>query len=73
MPTGSLVLKDGEQKMYQNAQARIDTPTLLRMHRSENSRAAFHAEPYRYWESVEREEESNASVALSSVGWLDNA
>ena len=54
------VLKDGEQKIAQHAEAHIGTPTLLRMHRSENRIAAFHAEHERYWEDVAREEASNA-------------
>src|SRR5919109_526723 len=46
MPTGSVVLKDREQKIAQNAEARLDTHHLLRMHRGENSLAAFRAEHY---------------------------
>jgi hypothetical protein len=59
MPTVRVVLKDGEEKIYHNAEAHIDTHNLLRIHRAENSIAEFQAEHYRYWEYVEREEESN--------------
>ena len=50
MPTGSVVRKDHEQKIAQNAEARIDTPNLLRMHRGENTIAEWQAEHSRYWE-----------------------
>jgi len=50
VPTVKVVLKDGEQKMCQNAEARIDTHNLLRLHRGENSIAALQAEHYRYGE-----------------------
>jgi hypothetical protein len=73
MPTVSIVRKDREQNIAQNAAARIDTHHLLRMHRGENTIAALHAEHSRYGEEVERDEASNASVALSSRGWWDHA
>ena len=59
MPTGSVVRKDREPKIAQNAEARLDTHHLLRMHRGEHSIAEFQAAHYRYWEYVERDEESN--------------
>ena len=46
MPTVRGVLKDGEEKISQNAEAHIDTPNLLRMHRAENSIAEFQSENY---------------------------
>ena len=59
MPTVRVVLKDREQKIAQNAEARIDTHALLRMHRGENSIAELQAEHSRYGEWVERDEASN--------------
>jgi len=59
VPTVKVVLKDGEQKMCQNAEARIDTHNLLRMHRGENRIAALQAEHSRYGEYIERDEASN--------------
>ena len=44
MPTGSVVLKDREPNIAQNAAARIDTYNLLRRDRDENSIAALQAE-----------------------------
>jgi hypothetical protein len=64
MPTVRVVLKDGGEKIYHNAEARIDTHNLLRIHRAENSIAEFQSEYYQYWEYVERDEESNGEVAL---------
>jgi hypothetical protein len=50
MPTVSVVRKDCEQKIAQNAAARIDTHNLRRMHRGENTIAALQAEHSRYGE-----------------------
>jgi hypothetical protein len=58
MPTVRVVLKDGEEKMYHNAEAHIDTHNLLRIHRAENSIAEFQSEYYQYWEYVERDGET---------------
>ena len=44
MPTVSVVLKDREPNIAQNAAARIDTHNLLCLHRGENSIAALQAE-----------------------------
>jgi hypothetical protein len=61
MPTVRVVLKDGEEKMYHNAEAHIDTHNLLRIHRAENSIAEFQSEHYQYWEYVERDGETTGS------------
>jgi hypothetical protein len=61
MPTVRVVLKDGEEKMYHNAEAHIDTHNLLRIHRAENSIAEFQSEYYQYWEYVERDGETTGS------------
>jgi hypothetical protein len=53
MPTVRVVLKDGEEKISHNAEAHIDTPNLLRMHRAEHSIAACQSAYYQYWEYVE--------------------
>jgi hypothetical protein len=61
MPTVRVVLKDGEEKLYHNAEAHIDTHNLLRIHRAENSIAEFQSEYYQYWEYVERDGETTGS------------
>jgi hypothetical protein len=61
MPTVRVVLKDGEEKMYDNAEAHIDTHNLLRVHRAENSIAEFQSEYYQYWEYVERDGKTTGS------------
>jgi hypothetical protein len=50
MPTVSLVRKDREPKIAQNAEARIDMHNLLRIHRGENTITELQAEHSRYWE-----------------------
>jgi len=61
MPTVRVILKDGEEKIYHDAEAHIDTHNLLRIHRAENSIAEFQSEHYQYWEYVERDGETTGS------------
>ena len=54
MPVVRVLLRDGQEKRYHEAQASIHTPDrTLRVTRNQGSIAEFHSEYYQYWEYVE--------------------
>ena len=54
MPVVRVLLREGQEKRYHEAQASIHTPDrTLRITRNQDSIAAFQSEYYQYWEYVE--------------------
>lgn len=49
-----VILREGQEKLYHEAQASIHTPDrTLRVTRNQDSIAEFQSEYYQYWEYVE--------------------
>jgi hypothetical protein len=54
MPVVRVILREGQEKLYHEAQASIHTPDrTLRITRNQDSIAEFQSEYYQYWEYVE--------------------
>ena len=54
MPVVRVILREGQEKRYHEAQAAIHTPDrTLRITRNQDSSAEFQSEYYQYWEYVE--------------------
>jgi len=54
MPVVRVILREGQEKLYYEAQASIHTPDrTLRITRNQDSIAEFQSEYYQYWEYVE--------------------
>jgi hypothetical protein len=54
MPVVRVILREGQEKVYHDAQASIHTPDrTLRITRHQESIAEFQSEYYQYWEYVE--------------------
>ena len=54
MPVVRVILREGQEKVYHDAQASIHTPDrTLRITRNQDSIAEFQSEYYQYWEYVE--------------------
>ena len=54
MPVVRVILREGQDKVYHDAQASIHTPDrTLRITRNQDSIAAFQSEYSHYWEYVE--------------------
>jgi hypothetical protein len=54
MPVVRAILREGQEKLYYEAQASMHTPDrTLRMTRNHDSIAEFQSEYYQYWEYVE--------------------
>jgi hypothetical protein len=54
MPSVRVLLREGQEKVYYDAQASIHTPDrTLRITRNQDSIAEFQSEYYQYWEYVE--------------------
>jgi hypothetical protein len=54
MPLVRVILREGQEKVYQDAQASIHTPDrTLRITRNQDSIAEFQSEYYQYWEYAE--------------------
>ena len=54
MPLVRVILREGQEKVYQDAQASIHTPDrTLRITRNHDSIAEFQSEYSQYWEYVE--------------------
>ena len=54
MPVVRVILREGQEKYYPEAQASIHTPDrTLRITRNQDSIAEFQSEYYQYWEYVE--------------------
>jgi hypothetical protein len=54
MPVVRVILREGQEKRYHEANASIHTPDrTLRITRNQDSIAAFQAEYYQYWEYIE--------------------
>jgi hypothetical protein len=54
MPVVRVLLREGQEKLYHEAQASIHTPDrTLRVTRNQDSIAEFQSEYYQYWEYVE--------------------
>ena len=54
MPVVRVLLREGQEKRYHDAQASIHTPDrTLRITRNQESIAEFQSEYYQYWEYVE--------------------
>jgi hypothetical protein len=54
MPVVRVLLREGQEKLYHEAQASTHTPDrTLRITRNQDSIAEFQSEYYQYWEYVE--------------------
>jgi hypothetical protein len=54
MPVVRVILREGQDKVYHDAQASIHTPDrTVRITRNQDSIAEFQSEYYQYWEYVE--------------------
>ena len=54
MPVVRVIVREGQEKLYHEAQASIHTPDrTLRITRNQDSIAEFQSEYYQYWEYVE--------------------
>ena len=54
MPVVRVILREGQEKRYHEANASIHTPDrTLRITRNQDSIAEFQSEYYQYWEYVE--------------------
>ena len=54
MPVVRVLLREGQEKRYHDAQASIHTPDrTLRITRNQESIAEFQSEYYQYWEYIE--------------------
>jgi hypothetical protein len=54
MPVVRVILREGEEKRYHEANASIHTPDrTLRITRNQDSIAEFQSEYYQYWEYIE--------------------
>jgi len=54
MPVVRVLLREGQEKRYHEAQASMHTPDrTLRITRNQDSIAEFQSEYYQYWEYVE--------------------
>ena len=54
MPVVRVIVREGQEKRYHEAQASIQTPDrTLRITRNQASIAEFQSEYYQYWEYVE--------------------
>jgi hypothetical protein len=54
MPVVRVLLREGQEKLYHEANASIHTPDrTLRITRNQDSIAEFQSEYYQYWEYVE--------------------
>ena len=68
MPVVRVIVREGQEKLYYEAQASIHTPDrTLRMTRNHDSIAAFQSEYYQYWEYVEDtgEDTTHTNASLS--------
>jgi hypothetical protein len=58
MPVVRVILREGHEKLYHEANASIHTPDrTLRITRNQESIAEFQSEYYQYWEYVENTSE----------------
>ena len=54
MPVVRVIVREGQDKVYHDAQASMHTPDrTLRITRNQDSIAEFQSEYYQYWEYVE--------------------
>jgi hypothetical protein len=54
MPVVRVIVREGQDKVYHDAQASMHTPDRrLRITRNQDSIAAFQSEYYQYWEYAE--------------------
>ena len=54
IPVVRVILREGQEKLYHDAQASIHTPDrTLRITRNQDSIAEFQSEYYQYWEYIE--------------------
>ena len=54
MPVVRVIVREGQEKLYHEAQASMHTPDrTLRITRNQDSIAEFQSEYYQYWEYVE--------------------
>jgi hypothetical protein len=62
MPVVRVILREGQERLYHEANASIHTPDrTLRITRNQDSIAEFQSEYYQYWEYVEDSNESTGA------------